>query len=81
MKTTIIGNTGPYRVVDVGELPNGVRDLRLLVKREEWKRHHELCVLDGPAQAALVLEDPDYPLWLDGKPCYAKDVVKARHLV
>ena len=81
MKPTIIGNTGPYRVVDVGELPNGVRDLRLQVKREGWKRHHELCLLDGPAQAALILEDPDYSRWLDGQTCYVRDVVKARHRV
>lgn len=78
-KTQIIGDTGNYRVVDVGECPNGVRDYRLLVKREHWKRYHEMCVLDGPLQVSLILEDPEYPKWLDnGVNCYVRDVVTAR---
>jgi hypothetical protein len=77
-KTKLVGETGAYRVVDVGECPNGVRDYRLLVKRDHWKGHHELCMLDGPAQVALILEDPEYPKWLDHNiNCYVKDVVKA----
>ena len=40
-------------------------------------RYREVYLFDNQAQMLLAIEDYDYTLWLTGKPCYIRDVVKA----
>ena len=73
---TTIAIKGPYRYVEVGTLENGHGDFRLQKKDEYTRKWSDIYLFDNKLQMLTAIEDFDYTLWLDGQPCYIKDVVK-----
>ena len=76
MKTITISMRGPYRYVDCGYCENGCPDFRLQKRDEYTKKYRDIYLFDNQMQMLLAIEDFDYTLWLDGQPCYQKDIVK-----
>ena len=67
----VIHERGCYRYVLKGTIElNGLPDYRLQEKDEYTKRWHDAYLFDNVDQMFLAIEDPQYTLWLTGKPAY-----------
>lgn len=77
MPKTIL-ERGGFRFVESGVLENGNPDYRLQEQNEYTKRWSDVYYFDNQDQFLLAIEDDQYPRWLTGKTCYAKDTVRAQ---
>lgn len=71
---TVLLELNGFRFVQKGTIDlNGMPDYRLQEQDEYTKRWFDTYLFDNQMQCLLAMEDPEYPKWLTGKPCYIKD--------